>query len=602
MEPATPAFLSTAARLFNSGQARVAVIAGGIHDLFPIDAGHYGTLPELIAERWDLPDRLVLTYELNGPIRFRRNQDRQQLADAWSRWRTGLDSGDAALQRLIGGSDEGRSPPLEQHLEAAIGRPTLALELLRQCCQCSRAGHLRRDLVVVVEAADLILPDAPIAQLADADRQRLHICHDWFADPGFLTGNDLVVLLAESRSLLHQRIAQLPVVLDVAIATPDRADRRRFLAHLGRRGGSGDTGLPEEASEQSTGEGIDLDDLAERTAGLSLHALRQLWQAASHAGRDPGPADVIERVAAHIAGELGEDVVGFSRPHHRLEQVVGNRRLKDFLQTQLIPRLQPGPGALPGAAVAGPIGAGKTFIFEAVAAECGMPVLELKNIRSQWFGQTDVILERLRRVLEGLERVLIIVDEADTQFGGLGPQEHSTERRLTGKIQAMMSDPRLLGRVFWLLMTARIHRLSPDLRRPGRVGDLIIPVLDPAEPADRDDFLDWALTPAGVELSAADRQQLRQRSDSYSAAAYAALRRELSARRAISGEPLDRDAIIALMGDLLPPDIARTRRYQTLQALLNCTRRSLLPDPTIDETTRDGWRRELQELETQGIG
>ena len=39
----------------------------------------------------------------------------------------------------------------------------------------------------------------------------------------------------------------------------------------------------------------------------------------------------------------------------------------------------------------GPIGAGKTFIFEAVAAELDMPVLVLKNIRSQWFGQTDVI-------------------------------------------------------------------------------------------------------------------------------------------------------------------------------------------------------------------
>ena len=62
---------------------------------------------------------------------------------------------------------------------------------------------------------------------------------------------------------------------------------------------------------------------------------------------------------------------------------------------------------------------------------------------------------------------------------GVGADAHSTERRLTGKIQAMMSDPRLRGRVTWLLMTARIHLLSPDIRRPGRVGDLIIPVLDP---------------------------------------------------------------------------------------------------------------------------
>ena len=39
----------------------------------------------------------------------------------------------------------------------------------------------------------------------------------------------------------------------------------------------------------------------------------------------------------------------------------------------------------------GAIGSGKTFIFEAVAAELDMVVLVLKNIRSQWYGQTDVL-------------------------------------------------------------------------------------------------------------------------------------------------------------------------------------------------------------------
>src|SRR5690606_34811156 len=115
-----------------------------------------------------------------------------------------------------------------------------------------------------------------------------------------------------------------------------------------------------------------------------------------------------------------------------------------------------GADALPGAAVAGPIGGGKTFIFEAVAAELNVPVLTLKNIRSQWYGQTDVLFERLRRVLHSLGRVVIFVDEADTQFGGVGAETHETERRLTGKIQQMMSDPQLRGKVTWLLMTARI--------------------------------------------------------------------------------------------------------------------------------------------------
>src|SRR5690606_29874921 len=96
-------------------------------------------------------------------------------------------------------------------------------------------------------------------------------------------------------------------------------------------------------------------------------------------------------------------------------------------------------------------------------------------------------------LLSALGRVVILVDEADTQFGGVGEGVHETERRLTGKIQAMMADPALRGRVMWLLLTARIDKLSPDIRRPGRAGDLILPVLDP-EGMDRGEFIRWALT------------------------------------------------------------------------------------------------------------
>ena len=46
-----------------------------------------------------------------------------------------------------------------------------------------------------------------------------------------------------------------------------------------------------------------------------------------------------------------------------------------------------------------------------------------------------------------------------------------------------------------------------------------------------------------------------------------------------------------IMRDHISPAIGKTRRYQTLQALLNCTRRSLLPDPDFDEKDRDAWRK-----------
>ena len=274
----------------------------------------------------------------------------------------------------------------------------------------------------------------------------------------------------------------------------------------------------------------------------------------------------------------------------------GNSKLKAFIEKELLPRFKAPPEkALAGAAVAGPIGGGKTFIFEAVASEMDVPVLVLKSIRSQWYGQTDVIFERLRRVLEALEKVVIFVDEADTQFGGVGAEAHSTERRLTGKIQAMMSDPRLRGRVIWLLMTARIHLLSPDIRRPGRVGDLIIPVLDP-DGDDRKEFLGWVAGGVLENPSDEDVSKLDQLTEGYSAAAFASLRSQLKANDADSIEK-----IVEIVNDQILPAIGQTRRYQTLQAMVNCTRRSLLPDATVTETDREGWQSEIRALEAIGI-
>lgn len=606
MTPPSPVFLRTAGRILNSGQARTLLLTGNIYDLFcqeTAEAADYVPLLSFLTASWLLPGLIVVVYELNGPIRFVRPADADALRDAWLKWRSGLDANALAVKRMLAkGTDAEQMDRIvetyDDSLRKAVNNPTLALELLRQLCLCSRTvlnGQrlLDRNLLILIEGADLILPDAPVPSLSDVDRQRVAICHDWFSDPGFVNGGDSVVLIAESRSLLHQRIARLPQILEVEIPSPDDAARRHFIAWF-------NDAQPEAAKIKlwSTRE-----ELAKCTAGLSVHALLQLLKGAVHEQRTLAQEEVIAKVEDFIQAQLGQDIVEFKKPTHRLEDVIGFSRLKEFLRNEFMPRLEvAGPEALPGAAVCGPIGGGKTYMFEAVASELDMVVLTLKSIRSKWFGETDVIFERLRRVLNALAKVLIFVDEADTQFGGVGADTHETERRLTGKVQAMMSDPALRGRVIWLLVTARIHLLSPDIRRPGRVGDLIIPVLDPAGP-DRVEFLRWAVKPVLAQPLADEQlQRLDQATGGYSAASFAALRSELKARAQRSSGRLDLDAILAVVANQLPPAIEDTRRYQTLQALVNCTRRSLLPDPnTTDEQRRD-WEAELQRLEARGLG
>ncbi|MEI7459932.1 MAG: AAA family ATPase [Pirellula sp.] len=578
-------FFGNLARIINSGQARSIVISGNIYDLY-FDGKQYVPLMPFIQAKTQIPGLIQVIYELNGPVRV-SDEDKTKLREAWAAWKNGSAIDAIPMREVLndGSKFELRRREFDQYLRDAIGNATQALEFLRQLTICSRTC-LKENLLIMIEGADMLLPsgDGDVARMNDAQVRRIAIVTDWFGDPSFFGGKDSVLLFAESRSLIHPRIARLPQVLSVDVSAPDLASRKHFIQW--HSVSSGNRSVPQSA-----------DTVAEATAGLSLHAMRQLLLAADYSQKPINRQDITLQVEQFIQSQLGEDVIEFKKPSQSLKDVIGFSKLKEFLQTYLIPRMKlPDDRALPGAAIAGPIGGGKTFIFEAVAAELDMPVLVLKNIRSQWFGQTDVIFERLKRVLEALEQVVIFVDEADTQFGSVGEGAHETERRLTGKIQGMMSDPRLRGKVIWLLMTARIHLLSPDIRRPGRVGDLIIPILDPVG-EDRKDFIRWMLKPTNLGDDAlVDWLDMEGLEQDFSSAGYAALRSQLKAI-----PPKDQEELKSTIRDFMQPAIKQTRRYQTLQALVNCTRRSLLPDPNISDKDRALMEDEIRLLELQGI-
>ena len=609
--------------LINSGTSRSLVLSGNIHDLFfkrEEDDTDYIPLVPFLTHSWDIDGFILIVYELNGPIRFAQETEREKVKHAFNQWRGtteaeldikasgGTPSATQATARntSLGSLDAATEPSdasFTQHMNDAIGSPTLALELLRQFCLLSRSTNaqgekiLPEKLIILIEAADMLLPEGEIRSLSLPDRHRVSIVQDWISDSNFMNGSDTVIFITESPSLLNSRIIRLPQVVTVEIPAPGMSERQHFVSWFNN--------TPKLVEKPLTLWGSQA-QLAILTAGLSIQALRQLLLSACYAGERLQPEDVIEKVSEYIQAQLGEDVVEFKKPAHSLKDIVGNQKLVDFLKTQLIPRItSTGPDALAGMSVCGPIGSGKTFIFEGLAGELDIPVLVLKNIRSMWFGQTDVIFERLRRLLMALVKVLIFVDEADTQFGGVGQDAHSTERRLTGKIQAMMSDPQLRGNITWLLMTARIYNLSPDLRREGRVGDMVVPVLDPSG-EDREAFLRWTIAKViPGSLSDDTVERLLKVTEGYSAASFASLRSDLEAASILKENSQDTgeltlDEIIAVAEDRILPNIGAIRQYQTLQALLNCTRKSLLPGDYSPEI-RDAWVKQIAQLEAIGV-
>jgi hypothetical protein len=608
-------FKRQTARMFMSGQAQTVILHGNVGDQFYINAelagesehphGDYVNMLDYLRRQWSgSKSTILLVYEINGAIQFVRPGDEEIIKQAWIKHRT-----KQIYEHAIEVEDEekagkaGETAKSDYHslMYKAVGNPAVALRLLETFCKISRGSSEEdplhgKDLLILLEDADMIIPEGEITRLSDADRHRTVTCREWFTDPGFMRGKDAVVMLTESASQINSRVSKLPQILRVPVHAPDEEERAHYITWFNRC-------QPDDRKIKLWGSQR---DMAAYSAGLSLHALRQMLVGATYENRKLSKDNVTDYVEIYILSQLGEGTVEFHRPHHTLDDLVGNSAVIRFLREVVIRRmLSTGKSALSGVAVSGPIGAGKTFIFEGLAAELGMPVLILKNLRSKWFGGTDVIMERLERVLYSLSKVAIFVDEADTVFGGVGQDVHATERRLTGKIQSWMSDPRLKGKVIWILMTARVQNLSADIRRPGRVGNLIIPILDPVG-ADRNAFIDWSLEGHCKlsELTHTEQAIIHGATKGFSAAQFAALREELAAQAELLERELTHQDIVDVLEDQLSADIQTERRIQELYALVNCTRKSLLPggdkmERSDVDVKKTAWVNEIRELKLQ---
>ena len=67
----------------------------------------------------------------------------ESVRDAWLKWRSGYDSNELAIKRMLATSKsspdiEGLLRTYDDSLRKAVNNTTLALELLRQMCVCSR--------------------------------------------------------------------------------------------------------------------------------------------------------------------------------------------------------------------------------------------------------------------------------------------------------------------------------------------------------------------------------------------------------------------------------------------------------------------------------
>ena len=571
-------FLLSAGRVLNALESSTILLTGNVHDFFYASKPKkYVPLIDFLRSGMALTSNIIISYKITGPIQFQDEKDLKQFSAAWEYWRYA----------------QADTESFAELCKKAAGNPTYALELLRQMCVCSNVidenGNpiLDKKLLIIIEGTETLIPVNSPAQLSDSDRIRVQICLDWFKDPGFIESPDAVILISESRSLLNPMISRLPHLVEIEVPSPDEEQRAHFINWFDV---NQDKAHKLKLSSRKK-------ELPQLTAGLSILALRRLLKNAAHSGGILKAEDVTREVKDFIQRELG-DIVEFKVPAHSLSDVVGCDKIKEYAKKKVIPRFKStGKDSLPGATICGPIGGGKTYFWEAVAAESGMIVLVLGRIRDKWFGESDVRLERLRRILYAFANVLVFIDEADAQFTSLsGTDQHPTEKRIQAGVLSMMSDPMLRGKVKWLLLTARIDKLSHDMLRPGRPGSLVIPMLDPTG-KDRDDFLRWTIEPVlGKNINDEMIQELSALTKGYFAAMFAELRSELLAEA--KGKSLNPEEVKAVIQDIIQPAVNSTREYQALCAKIYCNRMGLLPKGE----KREEWEAGLMDLKKRFIG
>jgi AAA+ superfamily predicted ATPase len=459
-----------------------------------------------------------------------------------------------------------------------------------------------RRIACVIDYAETVAPAADAALHGPEDRRARIFLQKWAREPLFLENDFTVCLLTESLGQISRPLTASARSAAIHVPLPDEKERRAYLD----RCLSGNEDRADDFAERSD---VAPAELAAQTAGLTYVALGTLLgdmlENRRRLTRERLSAQKKELIEAEAQGLLG-----FVESDTGLDAVAGHAEAKDHLRDAAKALRAGRRDVLPmGYLVSGPVGTGKTFLVNCFAGELGVPMVELKNFRSQWQGVTEGNLERVFDLLEAMAPVAVMIDEADTALGTReAGGDAGTSKRVFGRIAAFMSRPAHRGRILFFLVTARPDLVPVDLKRQGRAEEHLA-LFYPSTRAGREELLrvmmrrtgleehlsavempDALLDPEHSTLSGADLEALLTRAKFRAAAEANA--NEASADEAPAVTPAH---LRAATDDFAPPTYPDEIELQELAAALECTRRSMLPERFRRMDRREAARR-LQRL------
>ncbi len=592
-----PAWARELARRYFTKTLNQFILHGNVRDVVPAEDENgeriYLPLRQFLADDLFAGRDIVVFYDRSDGIHFQDAESRKDFNRALSGYDT------------IFGTEFAKKLPKD---------PARVFALLDNYFRLRLADGKR--IACVVDYAETVIPMSEAASYSAEDRAALVTLQKWAHDPLLLRADFTLVLIAENLNDLSRPFIQSPYNAELEIQFPDLDERQRFVSWFLRTARDG------RARYDALSDVADL-TLAQNTAGLGYVQLRTIL------------ADVLEnerRLTFDVLSDKKKELIEaeayglleFVETDYTLDMVAGHAEAKAHLRAASEAIKAGRPDVMPmGYLVSGPVGTGKTFLITTFAGEIGIPMVKLKNFRSQWQGVTEGNLEKILTLLRAMNPVAVMIDEADAALGDRNAQGDSgVSSRVFGQIAQAMSDTRFRGKIIWFLVTARPDLMPVDLKRQGRAEEHI-GLFYPSTREDREELLRVMMKKTGVEVpmseipdalldgertySGADMEALLTRAkfraatraldagpgdvpaaddgpdagpSGNGAALPAAAVEPPAANRGDDGDEVrvTREILQSVVEDFVPPSYPLQVELQNLVAVMECTSRSMLPE------------------------
>tara|TARA_B100000575_G_C23143522_1_gene666551 strand:- start:8720 stop:10435 length:1716 start_codon:yes stop_codon:yes gene_type:complete len=544
-----PIWSQECAKKYLSRTLNTFLLHGNVHDLVSISSDEsvfeFMRLHEFLADEFFGARDIVLFYNRASGVYFRDKGSREDFEQALK-----------ACDSLLG----------TNHATLLPKDPVRIFSILESYFRL-RLGQ-NKSVALITEYAETIVPMNDSGSKGIEDRNTLVYLTRWAQDPVLLESDFTHIIITENLNDLARTLIQHPYTSEISIPHPDVKERRKYL----------ETKIPE--AEYAKIFELPIHVLAQQTAGLTILQLQSLYFNAKE-NHELLNHETITQIKKELIESEAYGLLEFVESAFSLKDVAGHRLVKEHLQLTVKALKKGHPEVLPmGYLICGPVGTGKTFLVQCFAKDVGIPMVKLKNFRSQWQGVTEGNLEKILHLLEAMAPVAVMIDEADAYLGDRSASGDSgVSSRVFSQIASFMSNTEHRGQIIWFLMTARPDLMAIDLKRQGRAEEHLA-LFPPQNRDEKEELFKAMLKKTKIKL---DKDMIPEilLSDLYylsGADMEAVLTRAKFEAVAHGKDVVNLDLLEQVILNFIPPTYPEEVELQTLLAVLECTSKKLLPN------------------------